>query len=34
MPYARNGFAKPQVQEAAMSGLILLVIIGAIVAYG
>jgi hypothetical protein len=34
MPYARSGFAKPQVQEAAMDGLVLLLIIGAIVAFG
>jgi len=34
MPYSRNGFVKPQAQEAAMTGLILLVLIGAIVAYG
>jgi len=34
MPYARNGFAKPQAQEAAMDGLILLVFIGAIAAFG
>jgi hypothetical protein len=35
MPYSRDGFAKPQAQEAAMStGLILLVLIGALVAFG
>jgi fumarate reductase subunit D len=35
MPYSRTGFAKPQDQEAAMStGVILLVLIGAIVAFG
>jgi hypothetical protein len=34
MPYSQNGFAKPQGQEAAMTGLILLVLIGAIVAFG
>jgi ABC-type Fe3+ transport system permease subunit len=34
MPYAQSGFAKPQAQEAAMTGLILLVFICAIIAYG
>jgi fumarate reductase subunit D len=34
MPYARSGFAKPQAQEAAMTGLILLVFLGVLVAFG
>jgi hypothetical protein len=35
IPYSRSGFAKPQAQEAAMStGLILLVLIGVIAAFG
>jgi hypothetical protein len=34
MPYARYGFANRRVQEAAMDGLILLVFICAILAFG
>jgi hypothetical protein len=33
MPYSRSGLAEPQAQEAALSGLVLLVLIGAIVAF-